>query len=294
VVDEKFDGLQRLVQLGKGKGYVLFDEVSEVLPGDLTGGSELDEVLAGLDVAGIEILEEPKDFDKKLDEGEEPLDLDLPAGLGDKVNDPVRMYLREMGTVPLLTRDGEVEIARRIERGQSTVLKSLSRAPLAIQEIIAMNEEMAKELLSARDVLQISDPILTDELVEEKRREFVRSVEDIARHYKRILQARQKLMAIPRGMKPKQYRRQLWEVGRLIVRTICGRWKKRSRACRSSWRRGPAIAPTASRTCAKSSAPAGRNFNSSKRNSALRPRSCGVRSKSSLKRIAKPRTPRRN
>jgi len=219
VVDEKFDGLQRLVQLGKGKGYVLFDEVSEVLPGDLTGGSELDEVLAGLDVAGIEILEEPKDFDKKLDEGEEPLDLDLPAGLGDKVNDPVRMYLREMGTVPLLTRDGEVEIARRIERGQATVLKSLSRAPLAIQEIIAMNEEMAKELLSARDVLQISDPILTDELVEEKRREFVRSVEDIARHYKRILQARQKLMAIPRGMKPKQYRRQLWEVGRLIVRT---------------------------------------------------------------------------
>jgi RNA polymerase primary sigma factor len=218
-IDEKFDGLDRLVQLGKGKGYVLFDEVSEVLPGELAGGSELEEVLAGLDVAGIEILEEPKDFDKKLDEGEESLDLDLPAGLGDKVNDPVRMYLREMGTVPLLTRDGEVEIARRIERGQATVLKSLSRAPLAIQEIIAMNEEMAKEMLSARDVLQISDPILTDELVEEKRREFVRSVEDIARHYKRILQARQKLMAIPRGMKPKQYRRQLWEVGRLIVRT---------------------------------------------------------------------------
>jgi RNA polymerase primary sigma factor len=218
-MDEKFDGLQRLVELGKGKGYVLFDEVSEVLPGDLTGGSDLDEVLAGLDVAGIEILEEPKDFERKLDEGEEPLDLDLPAGLGDKVNDPVRMYLREMGTVPLLTRDGEVEIARRIERGQATVLKSLSRAPLAIQEIIAMNQEMAKDLLSARDVLQISDPILTDELVEEKRREFDRSVEDIARHYKRILQARQKLMAIPRGMKPKQYRRQLWEVGRLIVRT---------------------------------------------------------------------------
>ncbi len=78
----------------------------------------------------------------------------------------MRLYLREMGAVPLLTRDGEVEIARRIERGQSTVLKSLSRAPLAIQEIIAMNEEMAKEILSARDVLQINDPILTDEMVE--------------------------------------------------------------------------------------------------------------------------------
>jgi RNA polymerase primary sigma factor len=219
-LDDKFDGLQRLVQMGKEKGYVLYDEVSEVLPGDINGGAELDDVLAGLDVAGIEILEEPKDFEKKLEETEELLDLELPAVLGgEKINDPVRMYLREMGTVPLLTREGEVEIARRIERGQHTVLKSLSRGPLVIQEIINMGEEMAKDLVSARDVVQIADPILTDELVEEKRQEFVRVCEEVARHYKKILQCRQKLLAIPRGMKPKQYRRQLWELGRLVVRT---------------------------------------------------------------------------
>jgi len=218
-LDDKDDGLQRLVQMGKEKGYVLYDEVSEVLPGDFSGGAELDDVLAGLDTAGIEILEEAKDFEKKLDEGEEFLDLELPAGLGEKVNDPVRMYLREMGTVPLLTRAGEVEIARRIERGQGTVLKSLFRAPMVIQEIIAMGEETAQDTLSARDVIQIADPMLTDELVEEKRQEFARCTEDIARHYKRTLQCRQKLQAIPRGMKPKQYRRQLWELGRLVVRT---------------------------------------------------------------------------
>src|SRR6476620_616839 len=157
--------------MGKEKGYVLYDEVSEVLPGDLPGGSELEDVLAGLDGAGIEILEEHKDFEKKLDESEELLDLELPAGLGEKVNDPVRMYLREMGTVPLLTREGEVEIARRIERGQNTVLKSLSRAPLVIRDIIAMGEDVAQELLSARDVVQIADPMLTDEAAEEKRGE---------------------------------------------------------------------------------------------------------------------------
>src|ERR1035441_8456624 len=89
--------------------------LSDVLPGDLSVGADLEDVLAGLDIAGIEILEEPKDFERKLDEGEELVDLELPAGLGEKVNDPVRMYLREMGTVPLLTREGEVEIARRIE-----------------------------------------------------------------------------------------------------------------------------------------------------------------------------------
>jgi len=218
-LEDKYDGLQKLVQLGKEKGYVLYDEVSEVLPGDLPGGAELEDVLAGLDTAGIEILEEPKDFDKKIDEAEELLDLDLPAGLGEKVNDPVRMYLREMGTVPLLTREGEVEIARRIERGQRTVLKSLSRAPLVIQEVISMGDEMARDLISARDVIQIADPVLTDELVEEKRLEFARAVEEISRQYRKILQCRQKLQAIPRQMKPKQHRRQLWELGRLIVRT---------------------------------------------------------------------------
>jgi RNA polymerase primary sigma factor len=205
--------------MGKEKGYVLYDEVSEVLPGDLPGGSELEDVLAGLDVAGIEILEEPKDFEKKLEETEELIDLELPAGVGEKINDPVRLYLREMGTVPLLTREGEVEIARRIERGQNTVLKSLSRAPLVIQEIVAMGEEMAQGQLSARDVIQISDPIQTDELIEQKQREFAASAEDIGRHYRRILQARQKLQAIPRSLKPKQHRRQLWELGRLVVKT---------------------------------------------------------------------------
>ncbi len=218
-LEDKYEGLQRLVQMGKEKGYVLYDEVSEVLPGDAPGGAELEDVLAGLDTAGIEILEEPKDFEKKLEEGEEILDLDLPAGLGEKVNDPVRMYLREMGTVPLLTREGEVEIARRIERGQRTVLKSLSRAPVVIQEIVAMGEEVSQDTLPARDIIQISDPILTDELVEEKRQEFVRIAEEIARHYRKVLQYRQKLQAIPRGMKPKQYRRQLWELGRQMVRT---------------------------------------------------------------------------
>jgi RNA polymerase primary sigma factor len=218
-LEDKFDGLQRLVQMGKDKGYVLYDEVSEVLPGDLAGGSELDDVLAGLDVAGIEILEEPKDFEKKLEEGEEVLDLELPPGLGEKINDPVRMYLREMGTVPLLTREGEVEIARRIERGQNTVLKSLARTPLVIQEIVSMGEEMERNTISARDVVQIADPILTDDLVDEKRLEFIRGAEEIERHHRKILQCRQKLAAIPRGMKPKLYRRQLWELGRMVVRT---------------------------------------------------------------------------
>src|SRR5690349_18278451 len=184
---------------GKEKGYVLYDDVSELLPAELNNGSELDELLAGLDGAGIELLEEPKlEFDKKLEEAEELLDLELPPGVGEKINDPVRMYLREMGTVPLLTREGEVEIAKRIERGQKTVLKALSRSPLVIQEILTLGENVEHDAVSIRDVVGIADPILSDEIVENEKQEFGVIVGEIHRLYHRAQQCRQKLMAIPR------------------------------------------------------------------------------------------------
>ncbi len=218
-LEDKYDRLQRLMQVGKEKGYVLYDELSDLLPADVNPGSDLDDLLAGLDGAGIEILEEPKlEFDKKLEDVEEFLDLELPPGVGEKINDPVRMYLREMGTVPLLTREGEIEIARRIERGQNTVMKALSRSPLVIREVLRLSDELASAAISARDLIQISDPLLTDELVEEKRREFLQVTEEISRLYRRVLQQRQKLLAIPRGLKPKQHRHLLWEIGRLIVK----------------------------------------------------------------------------
>jgi RNA polymerase primary sigma factor len=219
-LDDKYDRLQRLMQAGKEKGYVLYDDLSELLPPDMNPGTDLDDVLAGLDGAGIEILEEPKlEFDKKLEEADDLLDFELPPGVGEKINDPVRMYLREMGTVPLLTREGEIEIARRIERGQNTVMRALARSPLVIRDIIRLGEEMASNTVAARDVVQVSEAIVTDELLEEKRVEFLSTTEEIARPYRKVLQIRQKLLAIPRGLKPKQYRHLLWEMGRLMVRT---------------------------------------------------------------------------
>ena len=105
--------------VGKQKGYVLYDEVNDLLAEDYPGGRELDDLLTELDTAGVEILEEPKlEFDKKAEEAEEPGELDLVQEINDKTNDPVRMYLREMGSVPLLTREGEIELAKRIERGR--------------------------------------------------------------------------------------------------------------------------------------------------------------------------------
>src|SRR6266852_4595808 len=147
---------------GKEKGYVLYDEVNELLTEDYPGGRELDDILTELDGAGVEILEEPKiEFDKKLEEGEEFVDLDLVQDFSDKTNDPVRMYLREMGTVPLLTREGEIELAKRIERGQAAVRKALSRSALVIREVLGLEEVLRKDAVTVRDIVVMPELVVT-------------------------------------------------------------------------------------------------------------------------------------
>ena len=141
-IEEKYDEVRQLISIGKEKGYLLYDEVNELLPADITSSDELDDLFNTFGSAGIEVVDSersPTARDKLFDrtgEGAEELELDLTPGALDKTNDPVRMYLREMGTVPLLTREGEVEIARRIERGKLAVIKSISRTPTVAKNII--------------------------------------------------------------------------------------------------------------------------------------------------------------
>src|SRR3970040_46033 len=146
-LEEKYDEIRQLISIGKEKGYLLYDEVNELLPAEITSSDELDDLFNTFGSAGIEVVDSEKTYlqEKQFDrtaEGSEEMELDLTPGALDKTNDPVRMYLREMGTVPLLTREGEVEIARRIERGQLRVLKSLSRAPIVIRGIVAMGDQL--------------------------------------------------------------------------------------------------------------------------------------------------------
>ncbi|MDQ2900834.1 MAG: RNA polymerase sigma factor RpoD [Acidobacteriota bacterium] len=228
-VDDKYDPLDQLVHdrlvsdqrlnRVKGNGLALYDDVTELLPGDLDGGGQFEDLLGGIDGAGVDILEEPRiEIDKKSEETEEPLDLELPAGVGEKTNDPVRLYLREMGAVPLLKREGEVDIARRIERGQNSVLKSLSRSPLVIQEFLAMGDQVRRGIAFAHDIVQIPDPMPSEETLAAKKEEFCGLTDEIAKFHKKLMQGRQKLLAVSRGMKPKQHRRLRWELGRQTIR----------------------------------------------------------------------------
>jgi RNA polymerase primary sigma factor len=212
--------VDQLIQTGKEKGYVLYDEVIEALPGDMDANADLDAILAGLDgvlqSTGIELLETPKN--DKLDDTDEAIDLELPPGAGEKTNDPVRVYLREMGAVPLLTREGEVEIAKRMERGERAVRKALSRSPLVIQELLRIANDVDLGRVSIRDVIHSAEPMPSDETIEEDRIHFVNTCEEIIRLQKRFQQARQKLMAVPRALKPKQHRKLRLETARHLVR----------------------------------------------------------------------------
>jgi RNA polymerase primary sigma factor len=229
-LEEKYDEVQKLIDIGKEKGYLLYDEVSDLLPPEITASAEdLDDLFTAFGTAGIEVIDtedpsfagldkipgEPK-ANERTEQPESDVELDLTPGALEKTNDPVRMYLREMGTVPLLTRDGEVEIAKRIERGQLTVLKSLSRSPVIVREIISIGEQLKKDPSIIKDIIQFTDEELTDEKVEGKLEETLVLIDKIAKTWKKVNVLRQKLDATSKTQKP-QYRRARWNLGRTRV-----------------------------------------------------------------------------
>ncbi len=206
------------MQVGKEKGFVLYDEVNDALPEDFPAGREFEDLLSDLDGAGVEILEEPKlDFEKKPEDAEEFNELELLQDFTDKTNDPVRMYLREMGTVPLLTREGEIELARRSERGQTAVRKALSRSPLVIREILRVGDEMRRATLAATSVLALPELTADEEDYSTQTAEFLLRAQEIEKHYKKTLQSRQKLQTVSRTLKPKQHRNLRYSLARSLV-----------------------------------------------------------------------------
>ncbi len=162
-VEEKYTELARLLNLGRERGYVLMDEILEVLPDEVAPNpEELDEIYLRFTETDIEVIDSPE----KLASGEEegaPERQDTPEAVGgpvivdpallEKTNDPVRMYLREMGTVKLLDRNGEVAIARRIELGEAQVFCALASSPRVLELFLRANEMARRDRRLHRDIL---------------------------------------------------------------------------------------------------------------------------------------------
>src|SRR3954468_13437326 len=219
-IEERYDEVRQLINIGKEKGYLLYDEVNELLPADITSPDELDELLSIFGSAGIEVIDSDqkylRDDVKPIDrtsEGAEELELDLTPGALDKTNDPVRMYLREMGTVPLLTREGEVEIARRIERGKLAVIKSISRTPLVAKKVIELGDQLHTGERTIRELVIFNDEEITDERIEERRRQVQKQIDAVRRARGASEKLDEKLAETPRGSTTRdkrKYRKCKW------------------------------------------------------------------------------------
>ena len=214
-IEEKYDEVRQLISIGKEKGYLLYDEVNELLPADITSSEELDDLFSTFGNAGIEVVDSEQKYReyKLLDrtgEGAEELDLDLTPSAIDKTNDPVRMYLREMGTVPLLTREGEVQIAKRIERGKLAVVKSISRTPTIAKATIHLGEQLRSGNRTIRELVTFQDEELTNDRIDERAHEVLKQIDAVRRARTEVQKREAKVATILKRDKRK-YRGNRWK-----------------------------------------------------------------------------------
>jgi RNA polymerase primary sigma factor len=229
-LEEKYDQVRQLIAMGKERGYLLYDEVNDILPAEVHSSEEIDDLLSTFERYGIDVYEdlstakaalaaadtaEPAEVAKEEHAAEEG-ELDLTPGTLEKTNDPVRMYLREMGTVPLLTREGEVAIAKRIERGQLLVLKTISRAPLILKELLQVGEDLRNGSRSIKEIVQFDDEELTEEKIEAKTKETLKQIDKIAKLYLLAMKQAAKLDRVPHSKK-RPYLRARYAVARTRV-----------------------------------------------------------------------------
>jgi len=247
-IEDEFGHIQQLILIGKERGYLLHDEINDSLPADVHSSQEIDDLLSTLERQGIDIYEdlatanatraaanatEGPEADPK-EELTAEAGLDLSFGVDSKSQDPVRIYLREMGSVPLLTREGEVVIAKRIEHGQLVVMKAITRSPIVIKEIIAVGEGLRKGVRSIKEIVQFDDEELTEEKIANKTKQTLRQIESIAELYKTALKQAEKLAKTPKS-KRQSYLRVKWAVAgtriqiSLAIRGISFNWLEKKR-----------------------------------------------------------------
>ena len=209
------DDIKTLIDAGKEKGYLTYNEVNDLIPHDVHSPESLDDLLTTIGTHGIEVLEGQSKlptsaFKNKLEnevEASDEVELDLTLTALEKTNDPVRIYLRKMGTVPLLTRQGEVDIAKRIERGQLRVLKALSRSPIVIRQILAIAEDLKRGVRSIKEIVVFDEEEMTEDILENRVKDTTRRIDELQKHYKRASHLAGRLPTIPAKKKAREYRR---------------------------------------------------------------------------------------
>jgi RNA polymerase primary sigma factor len=217
------DDITKLIDAGRDKGPPRHNEVNDLIPHDVYSLEDLDDLLTTIGTRGIDVLagqpELPSSaLEEKFEEEAEAGELDLSPNALEKTNDPVRMYLREMGTVPLLTREGEVDIAKRIERGKLSALRALSRSPFVIRQILVIGEDLKGGIRSIKELVVFDEDEITEETLQNCFKDITHRIDDLQKHCKRAAQLARRLPTIVAKPKAHEYRRCRWSLGREMVR----------------------------------------------------------------------------
>ncbi|HEX8649570.1 MAG TPA: RNA polymerase sigma factor RpoD [Pyrinomonadaceae bacterium] len=227
---DRDDVMQRLLELGGDKKYLTFDDLNRELPETVVSPDDIEDVLQKLEGSNIPVADSDERLieqaaaiatDEEDDTVDEDIELDLSAGALEKTNDPVRLYLREMGVVPLLTREGEVSIAKRIERGQLKTQKAIARSPIAVSELLKIGDELDAATLNIRDIVNFSEQAeLTGD--EDKADEYlkwtVEGIENIRKLFRTGLKEWEKLRAEQKLLRGKKSKK-LMRLRRKVART---------------------------------------------------------------------------
>jgi RNA polymerase primary sigma factor len=199
--------VQQLIEMGKSKGFLTYDEVNDALPADMVAADQMDDVLGVLGDEDIEIVDaatqvkiapkriaEEQHAEQKVSRDREHNPTSTPPKEGEdldgyysKSNDPVRMYLRKMGSVSLLTREGEVEIAKRIEQGEHMVLAAILNSPVAVREIIDLGDKLRKHKIRVKDIIRDAEDDNAEFDEEEADRRILRLIDKV-KHLDKVAQ----------------------------------------------------------------------------------------------------------
>jgi RNA polymerase primary sigma factor len=210
--ETKLGELDRLISMGKQKGFLTYDEVNDALPADLVSFDQLDDIMVTLNSLDIDVVDNakaarlPSEVSRPAPAIVEPDDddgpaepIDLTPGPVGRTEDPVRLYLREMGRVALLTREGEIALAKRIEEGKDQVTRAILSTNLALERFHELRDLLRKSDISVKDVVDVND----EEFTEEKEAALTRQVIGAFSNVDRILRERDKVIAQAKKLKTK-------------------------------------------------------------------------------------------
>jgi RNA polymerase primary sigma factor len=216
--EPKLEELDRLISMGKQKGFLTYDEVNDALPSDLVSLDQLDDIMMMFGAMDIEVVDSAKagrlpsevrerkaqQEPEENDDDGPPEPIDLTPGPVGRTEDPVRLYLREMGRVALLTREGEIALAKRIEEGKNQVTSAILSTNLAVERFRELREQLRRHDISVKEVVDVNE----EEFTEEKEADLTRVVITAFAMVDRLLRERDKLVSQARKLRGKSTTRQ--------------------------------------------------------------------------------------